>query len=121
MGEIATSERQITLYCNSNSSRAKQTLAFAKAEGVPVLVVDMLKTKITGTQIVELSDRLGVEIRDLVNQDHPSYTMKFEHHDLSSEDWIKMIQNNPGIMKQPIALRGDITILVETPSDIIKI
>jgi arsenate reductase len=32
-----------------------------------------------------------------------------------------MIQHNPEIMKQPIALRGDITILVETPSDIIKI
>lgn len=121
MGEIATSERQITLYCNSNSSRAKQTLAFAKAEGLPILVVDMLKTKVTGTQITELAGRLEVDIHDLVNQDHPAYIKKFRRHDFSSEDWIKMIQNNPTIMKQPIAIRGDITILVETPSDIIKI
>ncbi|MDE3742568.1 arsenate reductase family protein [Maribacter polysaccharolyticus] len=121
MGEIATSERQITLFCNSNSSRAKQTLAFAKAEGLPILVVDMLKTKITGTQISELADRLGVEISELVNQEHPAYIKKFAQHDFSSEDWIKMIQHNPTIMKQPIALRGNITILVETPSDIIKI
>ena len=121
MGEIATSERQITLFFHSKSSRAKQTLAYAKAEGLPILSVDMLKTRLTGTQIVELANRLGLEVKDLVNQDHPAYRMKFEHHDFSSEDWIKMIRNNPEIMKQPIALRGDITILVETPSDIIKI
>jgi arsenate reductase len=32
-----------------------------------------------------------------------------------------MIQHNPQIMKQPITLRGDTTILGVTPTDIIKI
>ena len=121
MGEIATSERQITLLYNSKSSRAKQTLAYAKAEGLPIQEVDILKTPLTGTLIAELADRLGIEVKDLVNQNHPAYTSKFELSDLSSEDWIKMIKHNPEIMKQPIALRGNMTILVETPSDIIKI
>jgi arsenate reductase len=121
MGEIATSERQITLYYNGNSGRAKQTLAYAKAEGLPILQIDMLKTSLTGTQIAELANRLGLEVKDLVNQEHPAYTAKFEHHDFSDEDWIKMIKKNPDIMKQPIAIRGKLTILVETPSDIIKI
>lgn len=121
MGEIATSERQITLFFNSSSIRAKQTLAHAKAEGLPILQVDILKTPLTGTQIAELANRLGIAIKDLVNQEHPNYVHKFEKHDLSSEDWIKMIRHNPDIMKQPIALRGNKTILVETPTDIIKI
>lgn len=121
MGEIATSDRQITLFYSSKSVRAKQTLAYAKAEGLAIQTIDILKTPITGMQISELAGRLGLEIKDLVNQEHPSYTSKFEHHELSSEDWIKMIKHNPEIMKQPIALRGDKTILVETPSDIIKI
>ena len=121
MGEIATSNRQITLFYNSNSSRAKKTLAYAEAEGLEIHTIDILKTSITGTQIAELADRLGLEIKDLINQEHPSYKIKFEYHDLSSEDWIKMIKKNPEILKQPIALRGDKTILVETPTDIIKI
>ncbi|WAC02782.1 hypothetical protein N7U66_03730 [Lacinutrix neustonica] len=121
MGEIATSNRQITLYYNSNSVRAKQTLAYARAEGIPVLPIDLLKQKLTGTQIAELAERLKIKIEDFVNQEHPSYNSKFEHHQLSSDDWIKMIQHNPDIMKQPIALRGDKTILIETPTDIIKI
>lgn len=121
MGEIATSERQITLFYHSKSVRAKQTLAYAKAEGLPLFTVDIIKTPLTGTQIVELACRLGLKVSDLVNQDHPAYTKRFERHDLSAEDWIKMIRKNPEIMKQPIALRGNQTILVDTPTDIIKI
>lgn len=121
MGEIATSDRQITLYYHSKSNRAKQTLAYAKAEGLPIYEVDILKTPLTGTHIAELADRLGIEIKQLVNQEHPAYRSKFEYHEFSSEDWIKMIRHNPEIMKQPIALRGKLTILVETPTDIIKI
>lgn len=121
MGEIATSNRQIALFYSSKSVRAKQTLAYAKAEGLPIREVDILKTPLTGTQIAEIAGRLDVEIKDLVNQDHPSYKKRFEYHDFSSDDWIKMIRHNPDILKQPIAIRGDVTILVETPTDIIKI
>lgn len=121
MGEIATSKRQITLYYSSDSVRAKQTLAYAKAEGFKIEEIDILKTKLTGTQLVELATRLGLDLSELVNQEHPAYTAKFKAENLSTDDWIKMIQHNPEIMKQPIALRGDKTILVETPTDIIKI
>jgi arsenate reductase len=121
MDEIATSKSQITLYYNSESGIAKQTLAYAKAEGLPIQEIDILKTKLTGTQLVELSDKLHMEVEDLVNQEHPFYKSHFEYHNFSTDDWIKMIQHNPEIMKQPIALRGNITILVKTPSDIINI
>ena len=121
MGEIATSERQITIFYNSKSKRAKQALAYAKSEGWPIQQIDILKIPPTGTQIAELSDRLGILVKDLVNQDHPAYTKKFEPGEFSSDDWIKMIRNNPEIMKQPIAIRGDITILIETPTDILRL
>ena len=121
MGEIATSKRQITVYYNSESVRAKQALAYAIADGFKVEEIDILKTKLTGTQLVELAERLHIKVADLVNQDSPAYQSSFEPHNLSTDDWIKIIQHNPKIMKQPIALRGDKTILVETPTDIIKI
>ena len=121
MGEIATSNRQITLYYNSECAIATQTLAYAKAEGVPVLEIDILKTPLTGTQLVELAHRLKMEVADLVNQELPAYKADFEQHNYSTDDWIKMIHHNPELLKQPIALRGDFTVLVETPSDILKL
>jgi arsenate reductase len=121
MGEIATSERQITLFYNSTSVRAKQTLVYARAEGLPLQKFDLLKRQLTGTQIVELAEKLHLKVSDLVNQEHPQYMKRFEHHEFSTDDWIKMLRKHPQIMKQPIALRGDTAILIETPTDIIKI
>ncbi|MFD1160973.1 arsenate reductase family protein [Hwangdonia seohaensis] len=120
-GVIATSDRQITLYYNSRSRIGKQALAYAKTHGLPIEEVDILKTPLTGTQITELAGRLGIKINELVNQEHYKYRKKFTAKCFSSEDWITMIQNHPEIMKQPIALRGERTVLVNTPTDIIRI
>lgn len=121
MTEIARSEKQITIFYNSESNRAKQVIALAEAEGLVLQLVDILKTPPTGTQLIELADSLGLALSDLVNQEHSSYSSKFEPHELSTEDWVKMIRQNPEIMKQPIALRGAKTILIETPTDILKL
>lgn len=121
MGVISTSGRQITLFYLSKSDRAKQTLAYARTHGLVVDEIDLSKTILTGTQIVELADRLGIRVFELVNQEHFKYRRKFKIKEFSSEDWITMIQNHPEIMRQPIALCGDKTILVETPTDILKI
>jgi arsenate reductase len=120
LNQIATSNRQITLYCIESSVRAKQTLAYAKSQGVSVLIVDLLKTPITGTQIIEIANRLGLEIKDLIDRNNDLFNSDVEPLNLSSENWITMIRHNPEILKQPIAIWGHNTILVETPTDIMQ-
>ncbi len=120
-GVISTSDGQITLFYNSKSQRGKQTVAYASTHGLPLEKIDILKTPMTGTQITELANRLGIRIEDMVNQEHYKYRKKFIAQCFTSEDWITVIQNHPEIMKQPIALRGNRTIWVETPTDIIRI
>ncbi|MDB9882304.1 hypothetical protein OAD66_04130 [Bacteroidia bacterium] len=57
----------------------------------------------------------------MVNQEHPSYAKKFEEHNFSTDDWIKMIHHNPEIMRQPIAIKGDKTMMISSPRDIEKL
>ncbi len=121
MGEIATSDWQVTLFYNPNSTIAKKTLAYTKAEGFPILEVNVLRFPFTGTQLEELADRLNLKIDGLVNKDHPDFEKHFGHPELSDRDWIKILKKNPELLKEPIAIRGDLTILVKTPSDIIKL
>jgi arsenate reductase len=120
-GVISTSDGQITLLYNSKSQRGKQALAYAKTHGLPLEEIDFLKTPLTGTQITELAKRLGIKIEEMVNQEHYKYRRKFTAQCFTAEDWITVIQNHPEIMKQPIALRGERTIWVKTPTDIIRI
>jgi len=121
MGEIATSNWQVTLFYNPNSIIAKKTLAYTKAEGFPILEVNILKTPFTGTQLEELADRLHINIEGLINKNDSDFKKHFKDSNLSDRDWIKFLKKNPQFIKEPIAIRGDITILVKTPSDIIKL
>lgn len=121
MGEIAISEREIILFYNPKSVIAKKTLAYAIAEGLKIRDVDIINTPLTGTQLEELADKLHLKIDELVNKEHPEFKKSFGNPTLSDEDWIKLMRKNPEFIKEPIAIRGDIAILVKTPSDIIKI
>lgn len=121
MGVISTSDGQITLFYNSRSQSGKQALAYARTHGLPIEEIDILKNPLTGTQITELANRLGINIEEMVNQEHYKHRRKFTAQCFGPEDWITVIQNHPEIMKQPIALRGNRTVLVETPTDIIRI
>jgi len=118
MGEIATSNRQITMYYDAGSEFGKKTRAYAETEGFEVLAIDVVKEPLTGTQLLELADRLGIHISELVDQQNPAYAYKFNPHDLSSEDWVKMLRKNPEIMRGPIVIHGDKIALIETISDI---
>jgi len=121
MGEIATSHRQITLYYSGKTEKAKKILATAQAQGLPVEEIDLQKTTLTGTQIAELANRLNIQVEELINQEHPSYKAHFEEHNYSTDDWIKMIQNNPEILIHPIAIRGERTIFVKTSTEILSL
>ena len=64
---------------------------------------------------------MKIPVSDIVNRQHAAFLGKFASGDFSERDLITILRKNPEIIKQPIALRGAKTILVETPSDIIKI
>lgn len=119
MSQIATNDRQITLYCIEHTVMAKQTLAYAVDEGISVFVIDLSKTPITGSQIIEIATRLRMEVKDLINSNDELFVAQLDVPNLSTDDWIKMIHHNPEIIKHPIAIRGRKTIFVEKPTDII--
>lgn len=121
MGEIETSDRQVTLYYNSSAEKDKKILATAQAKGIPVVEIDLQKTELTGTQLVELAERLNVKVEDLINQEHVTYKADFDYHNYSADDWIKMIKNNPEILRHPIALRGPRAKFVKTSTDILDL
>lgn len=121
MGEIATSNREIILFYNPNSIIAEKTLAYANTYGLPVREVDILKTPFTGTQLEELAESLHLSIDNLANQEHPEFEKYFGKPNLSDDDWIKILRNNPHLIIGPIAIKGKKTLIIKTPSDIIKL
>lgn len=121
MLELETSQREIILIYVSDTVRGKKTLAYSKTKELPVREIDLLKDKLTEEQVAEIAAKLKLPIAGLVDQEAPYFKTHFSHLDLSDTDWLTLIQKNPLILKQPIGIHGDRVVLVETPTDILKL
>jgi len=122
MGIISKHKNMIKLYYSSNSSLGKQTLAYVSASKKEILAIDLSKTKLTGTQWMEVAEALDTTLSSLVNQNHPDFTKIYSEKEiqLSNEDWIKVLHKNPEVLKGSILMVNNSFYLLETPIDFIK-
>ena len=122
MGVIAMDKKQITLYYSSKNSIGKQIHAYVEASGKKNLAIDISKTNVTGTQWAEIADGLNIPIRDLVAQDHPDFLETYGENkqDLDENDWLKILEKEPHLLKHPIAIDGENYIELESAASFKK-
>ncbi|MGY0392836.1 arsenate reductase family protein [Bizionia sp. KMM 8389] len=122
MGTIATEKEKVILYYNSENSLGKQAYSYVNTSNRDVLAIDISKTKVTGTQWIEISEKLEKPLSNLINTEHPDFQKNYDtdNASLSEDDWIKILQNHPTSLRCPILVNGETFHLIETPSEISK-
>ncbi len=118
---MKTSERQITLFIDPDELKSKQTLAYAKGEGIAVREVDVTQEHLSTTRFFELAEQLGVSLEKLVNKEHPDFEEAGmdPSQKMDSHGWAQFLQQYPRIMRTPIALKGNQAMILEQPTDIL--
>lgn len=122
MGVISENNRKITLYYNAKATIGKQTFAYVSVSKKEILAIDISKTKVTGTQWLQLAEKLNVTMADLVETAHPDFVKHYgsEAVDFNDEDWIKIIQQHPEVVQYPIVINGETYVQIKNPSDFVK-
>ena len=122
MGVLSENERQLNFYYYPEHKISKKALAYAESSDAKLNAIDIKKTKVTGTQWVELAEMLGVKVTDFLEKDHPAFKEKFDKAtEVGTEDAVKILQNNPELLVFPIATRGKKAIYVKMMTDILKL
>lgn len=113
-------DKEITLIYNSKNPIGQQILAFAQHEKIPIHVVDLAHDTLSPTHWAEFASRMGIEVKELVNTDDADYIQKFgDLNNLSTKDWLKLLVNNPDILKAPIVMKGDKIVAMTNPQDML--
>lgn len=122
MGVFSTDKNQIKLIYHSNSSLGKQTNGYVNGSNKDILVIDILHTNLTGTQWLEIAQKLDLTISDLINKEHPSFQATYNKQtNLETNDWLKVIKNHPEVVTYPILVHGEKFHLLKSPSDFVKL
>ncbi len=114
-------DRVITIFYGGNDNKDTQTLAFAKSEGLAVREVDVTKDKLTGTQLLQLADKLNVELENLLDKTSEDFNSSLINGVYDKEGWMNLILRYPQHIKTPIVQKGKLAFFVNTPSDTLKV
>ncbi|MCF8714405.1 hypothetical protein JM658_06130 [Joostella atrarenae] len=122
MSIIATDDRQITFIFDPSTKLGRECQAYAVSSEAKVLAIDLTKTKIADTEWVEIANRVGKTVPELISKEHPAFTNLFgENVELDDTDALKVLNKHPETLVYPIAIRGDKAVMAHTFSDILKL
>ena len=119
MGVIARNEKQVTLIYSNNTRVGRHTLSYLAGTDGRYLSIDLAKTKVSDTQWAEIADALGVKIGDLVDKRELDLSSD-STAGFSSNDWLKIIQNNDSVISRPIVIKGKRTKQINNPTEILE-
>ena len=118
---MKTHHREILIYYNPKSSSDRKTVAHAQSMVSHIKSFAFDKSPSTGTSWQQILHSLDMHPKELLNKANPYYQKHIRGRDFDEESWVKVLQNNPELIKAPIAIRGNRAILCSTPTDIYKL
>lgn len=102
----------VTIYHNSRCSTSRFALETAESAGVPVDVVQYLKTPLNNAQLRALIAKLEDAPTDLVRRDANFEKLGLSEEAVSTPDQIvAVLTEHPELMQRPVLERADVAII----------
>lgn len=114
-------EREITIFYKPGIKKDTNTYTLARQVSSHIREIDVMKDKVTPTQLKEIVDMLGVDVEKLIERDSDTYREQFHDKDFDESGWIDVLAKNPDMMRTPIVFKGKKGIIIETPSNVLKL
>ncbi len=112
---MKTRENEVMILYDSASHNGRKTLAYAHTLTNNVKGWDYSLLPLTTTLWRQLLNMLAVEPKELLDKSHPYYQSHIRGHDFDDEGWLNILQRNTFLIKSPIAIKGDVAVLCDTP------
>jgi arsenate reductase len=101
-------DNEILLIYNSEKLSDRKALGYAKSvKGYTVKERDIARDALTETQLKEVANRLGVSPEALIDRESDVYQDKYKSADVSENDLLIALKNEPELLRTPIALYAD--------------
>jgi len=111
---------ELTLIFDSQSPRSSQTIAMALTITDKINKQDLHAVDASATLFQMCVEKLGGDVKSLINKADPYYQEHLRGHEYSLQMWFQTIKKRPALLKAPIALYKDKVIVCNTPTDILK-
>ena len=113
---------EVVIYHNPRCSKSRATLQLLQEKGIEPKIIEYLKTPPSKEALEAILNKLGMEPRDLMRKKEKVYKEKgLDNPDLTRDQLIQAMIENPILIERPIVLVGDKAALGRPPENVLEI
>ena len=110
---------KITIYQKPTCSKCRQTLGILQSCEVDFEAINYYEQPMTAEGLRDLIEKLGITPRDLIRKGEQVYRdLNIGGRDLSDDELIQLMVENPDLIQRPIVVRGDRAVLGRPPENV---
>ena len=109
------------IYHNPRCAKSRQTLVLLQENGVELEVVEYLKDLLTTEDLSQLISFLGIKPLELVRKNESTWKEKYKGKNLSDEEVIKAMVENPKLIERPIVVKQKTAVLGRPPENVLQL
>ncbi|MGB0166076.1 MAG: arsenate reductase (glutaredoxin) [Luteibaculum sp.] len=94
--------KKLTVYHNPRCAKSRAALSYLEEKGVEVEIVKYLDAKPTREEFKKVLAKLNMPAKDLVRTNEAYFKEKLKGLQLSEDEWIDTMLQNPKLIERPI-------------------
>jgi len=108
----------ITIYHNPRCRKSRETLKLIEESGEEFEIVKYLESPPTKDKLRELINKVNLPFEYFIRKNEAIYKDRFKNVDLSEEQWLDLLIENPKLIERPIVEKGDEAVLGRPPENV---
>jgi arsenate reductase len=97
----------IQILHNPRCSKSRSVLKFLTEKGLEVEEIRYLYQPLTTEEIRNILKKLNIKPLDWVRKNEALFKTQFKDKQLSNNQWIEILANNPRLIERPVVINGD--------------
>lgn len=106
------------IYHNPRCAKSRETLKLIEDSGVNVEIIEYLTNVPTKQQLKSVLKKLGMKASEIIRKNEAIFKEKYKGKELSEDEWLDAMVNNPKLIERPIVVKGDKAVLGRPPENV---
>lgn len=104
---------------NNTCSKSRAILEHLDENNIHFEIIDIIENPLSEIELRTLLKKLNLKVEGIIRKGDDLYKEKFAGQELSEDEWIKVLVENPSLIQRPILIKGAVA-MVGRPVENVK-
>ena len=111
----------VTIYHNPRCKKSRAGLQYLQTKTNDIQIVEYLKSPLSEEELKKLLMLLNKKPQEMIRTQEAVYKQNFKGKNFTDDEWVKIMVENPKLIKRPIVVKGNKAVWGDPAEEIDKL